>query len=73
MDVPARVDRVLGLAVQLVDTKAEARLLARLLHDEHPQGAVQHGGSATTVSDHLGSWGLGRFCVCQSGAGLKAA
>ena len=44
MDVPARVDRVSGLAVQLVDTKAEARLLARLLHDEHPQGAVQHGG-----------------------------
>ena len=44
INVPARVDRVLGLAVQLVDTKAEARLLARLLHDEHPQGAVQHGG-----------------------------
>ncbi|MCY4306243.1 MAG: hypothetical protein OXC62_15930 [Aestuariivita sp.] len=34
LDVPARVDRVLGLAVQLVDTKAEARLLARLLYDE---------------------------------------
>ena len=34
LDVPARVDRVSGLAVQLVDTKAEARLLARLLYDE---------------------------------------
>ena len=55
MDVPARVDRVSGLAVQLVDTKAEARLLARLLHDEHPQGAVQHGGRPwryLITSDH---------------------
>lgn len=32
------------MAVQLVDTKAEARLLARLPHDGHPQGAVRHGG-----------------------------
>ena len=43
-DVPDRVDGVSGLAVQLVDTKAEARLLARLPHDGHPQGAVRHGG-----------------------------
>ena len=40
LDVPARVDRVLGFKITLVDTKAEACLL----HDEHPQGAVQHGG-----------------------------
>ena len=62
LDLPARLDKLLGLAVQLVDTKAEARLL----HDEHPQGAVQHGGQQTAISDHLGSWGLGKLCVCLS-------
>ncbi len=42
--VPTRVDAVLGFAVQLVETKADARLLARLLHDEYPQGGTQHSG-----------------------------
>jgi len=54
-DVPDRVNRVSGLAVQLVDTKAGARLLARLLQDEHPQGAVRHGGRQLRyliTSDH---------------------
>ena len=42
--VPQRVDGIWGLTVKWVDTKAEARLLARILHDEYSQDAVQHGG-----------------------------
>jgi len=53
--VPDRVDTVWGWAVQLVDTTADAHLLTRLLHDEHPQGAVQQGGRplrSLITSDH---------------------
>ena len=67
LDVPARVDRVSGLAVQLVDTKAEARLL----HDEHPQGAVQHGGRPwryLITSDH---GVLGGFVFASPALALK--
>ena len=57
--VPRRVDKVSGLAVKWVDTKAAAQVLARLLHDEHPQGAVQQSGRQLRyliTSDH-GVWG----------------
>jgi len=71
MDVPARVDKVSGFAVQLVDTDADARLLARLLHDEHPQGAVQHGGRQLRyliTSDH---GVLGGFVFASPALALK--
>ena len=42
--VPDRVDAVAGLEVRPIDGRGEAQLLSRLLADEHPQGAVQHGG-----------------------------
>ncbi|MCY4289397.1 MAG: DUF4338 domain-containing protein, partial [Aestuariivita sp.] len=71
LDVPARVDRVLGFKITLVETKAEARLLARLLHDEHPQGAVQHGGRQLRyliTSDH---GVLGGFVFASPALALK--
>ena len=54
-DVPDRVDKISGFSVQRVDTKVDAQLLARLLHDEHPQGAAQHSGRQlryVITSDH---------------------
>ena len=42
--VPDRVDAVAGLEVRPVAGREEAQILSRLLRDEHPQGAVQHGG-----------------------------
>ncbi|MCY4152770.1 MAG: IS4 family transposase [Aestuariivita sp.] len=69
--VPDRVDKVLGLAVPMVTTKAAAHLLARLLQDEHPQGAVQHGGRQLRyliTSDH---GVLGGFVFASPALALK--
>ncbi len=73
--VPQRVDRVSGLDVRLVGTKAGARLLAlllaRILHDGHPQGAVQHGGRQLRypiTSDH---GVLGGFVFASPALALK--
>ena len=42
--VPACVHEVGGLHIRLIEGDAERRILSTLLRDEHPQGAVQHGG-----------------------------
>ncbi len=42
--LPSRADGVRGLEVRPVEGDAERWLLARMLADDHPQGAVQHAG-----------------------------
>ncbi len=68
--VPDRVDAVVGLDVRPVAGRDEARLLSRLLRDEHPQGAVQHGGRQLRYlvgSDH--GW-LGGFVFASPASTL---
>ena len=68
--VPERVDAVVGLDVRPVAGREEAQLLSRLLRDEHPQGAVQHGGRQLRYlvgSDH--GW-LGGFVFASPASTL---
>ena len=68
--VPDRVDAVVGLDVRPVAGREEARLLSRLFRDEHPQGAVQHGGRQLRYlvgSDH--GW-LGGFVFASPASTL---
>ncbi len=68
--VPKRAGAVAGLDVRPVAGREEARILSRLLHDEHPQGAVQHGGRQLrylVASDH--GW-LGGFVFASPSSAL---
>ena len=59
--VPEYVHEVGSLHVRLIEGEDERRILSTLLRDEHPQGAVQHGGRQLRYligSDH--GW-LGGF------------
>ncbi len=68
--VPERADLVHNLHLEPVTDRA--RLLARLMHDEHPQGAVQHAGRQLRYligSDH--GW-LGGFVFASPALRLRA-
>ncbi len=70
--VPERADLVHNLHLEPVTDRARARLLARLMHDEHPQGAVQHAGRQLRYligSDH--GW-LGGFVFASPALRLRA-
>ena len=70
--VPACVHEVGGLHIRLIEGDAERRILSTLLRDEHPQGAVQHGGRQLRYligSDH--GW-LGGFVFASPCSALGA-
>jgi len=69
--VPRRVDTGAGLDVKLVGTKAEARGLARSLHDDHPQGAGQHGGRQLRYLITSGHGVRGGFVFASPARALK--
>ena len=70
-DVPKRVDQISGFAVQLVTTEDAAQLLARLLHDEHPQGAGHHSGRQLRYLITADHGVLGGFVFASSALTLK--